>query len=60
MANEKDKVLSLVVDALCVDGGHHKQWYLEEIAKVLLKEKHEGWKQYWEKEGWWWEEGIAP
>ena len=22
----------LVIGGLCIDGGHHKQWYLEQIA----------------------------
>lgn len=25
----------LIADALCCDGGHHKQWYLEEIAEYV-------------------------
>lgn len=30
-----DKIEDLAVDGLLVDGGHHKQWYLEQILKVL-------------------------
>jgi hypothetical protein len=29
------KILSLAEKALCTDGEHHKQWYLEQIAKEL-------------------------
>jgi hypothetical protein len=31
----KDKLRDLVIEGLYTDGGHHKQWYLQEIAKVL-------------------------
>lgn len=36
---------SLLQEAVQTDGGHHKQWYLEEIAKILgiiLPEHDEG------------------
>lgn len=25
----------LILDGLSTDGGHHKQWYLHQIAKIL-------------------------
>jgi hypothetical protein len=28
-------VKDLILEALTTDGAHHKQWYLEQIAKVL-------------------------
>lgn len=28
-------VANLLGEALCTDGGHHKQWYLEQIAERL-------------------------
>lgn len=30
-----EEIKNLVVDGLSTDGGHHKQWYLEEILKKL-------------------------
>lgn len=50
------RITDLVLDALCTDGAHHKQFLLEEIFRLLvpantfadLKESFE------------WEEGIAP
>jgi hypothetical protein len=30
-----DTVRDLIIEGLSTDGGHHKQWYLEQIAKVL-------------------------
>lgn len=38
-------VRTLLRDAVCTDGGHHKQWYLEQIAafmEVKLGEHEEG------------------
>jgi hypothetical protein len=32
---EDDFLDQLVIDALYTDGGHHKQWYLEQIADAL-------------------------
>ena len=56
--NKKEckKIIDLVIDALCIDGAHHKQWVLEELLRLLvpagtfadLKESFE------------WEDGIAP
>lgn len=44
------------LEALCCDGAHHKQWYLEQIAKELgvdLKSMAESGEYEWEP-------GIAP
>ena len=30
-----EEIKNLCVDGLCTDGGHHKQWFLEEILKKL-------------------------
>jgi hypothetical protein len=32
---ERFVVRSLIEDALTTDGAHHKQWYLEQIARYL-------------------------
>lgn len=40
--NDKARIniaLKLIVDAIRTDGAHYKQWYLSEIAKVLLNEE---------------------
>ena len=47
------EVKRLIEDGLCTDGAHHKQWYIEEIAKALkLKMELRSGRDY--------EEGIAP
>ena len=52
---QTEKIIQLAIDGLCTNGGHHKQWYLEQILLVLnesdtIRElNHEGI-----------EEGVAP
>lgn len=50
----EETLKEFILDGLSTDGGHHKQWYLEQILiklgfdlKALKKELD-------------WEEGIAP
>lgn len=45
----------LAIEGLICDGGHHKQWYLEQIAwgLGLTPEKLKAWGNDWES-------GIAP
>lgn len=48
------QLVNLVIEGLCIDGGHHKQWYLEEVLRMLdkdvekMREMHD------------WDKGIAP
>jgi len=35
MVEVKNEIKELVINALMIDGGHHKQWYLIKIAKKL-------------------------
>lgn len=49
-------VINLCLDGLTTDGGHHKQWALEEILKLITSETvFDIYKNQYE-----WEEGIAP
>ena len=64
----RDRVQSaiqLAFDGLMTDGGHHKQWYLEQIIQTLANEKYESLCKAacCGKDGpetYDWEEGIAP
>lgn len=49
----EDQIELLVKEALCTDGAHHKQWYLEQILKLM------GWTEK-DLSYRYWEEGIAP
>jgi len=31
----KEEVIELLKDGLQTDGGHHKQWYLNEVLKLI-------------------------
>ena len=37
--NEKDRIFKLCLEGLTTDGGHHKQWYLEKILKLVTTSK---------------------
>jgi len=51
---KKKAIFELVIDALQTEGGNHKQWYLEEILKVL------GFNPDEMRDSPNWEEGIPP
>ena len=56
---DEEKLVRLATEGLLTDGGHHKQWYLEQILielEVNLNELEEE----LEKEDFGWERGIAP
>ena len=56
---QEDSLKSFIVNGLETDGGHHKQWYLEQILFRLgfnpnkIREEER-------KEGYDWENGVAP
>jgi hypothetical protein len=33
--HEQLMIVELVLDGLYTDGGHHKQWFLEEIGRIV-------------------------
>jgi hypothetical protein len=49
------RVVSLCVEGLTTDGGHHKQWYLEQILRSISGARYHEFKREHE-----WEKGIAP
>lgn len=54
---EREIVKNLCVNGLSTDGGHHKQWFLEEIVKALGYDL-EAMRQERYANGYSWEEGI--
>jgi len=57
----RDYVLKdLAAIALYVDGGHHKQWYLEQILEAIDVDLQELAAEMEAQGGYKWEEGIAP
>ena len=59
MSEEELKIKELCIGGLLTDGGHHKQWYLEEILKTLgfdlIKLREELIAEDYD-----WEDGISP
>ena len=53
---EYKKITDLVIDALCTDGGHHKQFFLETLLRLLVSS--DTFADL--KESFDWEDGIAP
>ena len=43
-----------------IDGAHHKQWVLDQIARVLLGDAYTEWAAPHSDEWGGWEVGIAP
>lgn len=61
---EKKEIKELCIEGLRIDGGHHKQWFLEEILKNLgydlkkiskeickieAREEGDNFEEYWEE-----------
>ena len=63
MNEEKEEIKNLCIEGLRTDGGHHKQWYLEEILMELGYTLKEIRKELFEEDDCNynnWEEGISP
>ena len=62
-----EDALNLIIEYGGIDGGHHKQWVLDQLARILA-EDYDAWladfRGEWDEEyGCWeyeWDEGIAP
>jgi len=60
MEPSAEKAIQLAVYGLCTDGGHHKQWFLEQILEALGIDPREPSKALTEDGYEPWEPGIAP
>ena len=69
MLKEKDKkiekVLELIFQYGQIDGEHHKTWVIDQIVRILTKDKYNEWIKnyvYDEETGdiYSWDKGIAP
>lgn len=52
-----ENIMRFALEGVMTDGGHHKQYYLEQIIRELSQDKN-AIKTLREEFGW--EEGIAP
>jgi len=51
-----NEIIELFVDALYIDGAHHKQWYLWKIAEALGIDLSDRWNDELPRP----EDGLAP
>jgi len=55
-ARERDKrIIEVLKDGLQTDGSHHKQWYLNEVLKLINADIAKDVETHWTHDG-----GIAP
>lgn len=62
---KEQKVLDLIKNWGGIDGGHHKQWLLDQLVRELTGEGYETWVAEYQNgedgpETYCWDEGIAP
>jgi hypothetical protein len=60
-----EKALEIIDRYGAIDGEHHKQWCLDQIARILTGNKYAEWRKEWidideDEECDMWDEGIAP
>lgn len=65
LEEERKRVLDLIFEYGQIDGGHHKMWVIDQIVRILTKDKYNEWVKnyvYDEETGdiYSWDKGIAP
>ena len=65
LEEERKGVLDLIFEYGQIDGGHHKMWVIDQIVRILTKNKYNEWIKnyvYDEETGdiYSWDKGIAP
>lgn len=53
-------VLELAVDSTYIDGARHKQWFIDQMVRVLLGKDYENWVTLHEEDGEEWDTGVPP
>jgi hypothetical protein len=64
MSDKEQKALDLIGEWGGIDGGHHKQWLLDQLVRVLADDYRAWVVEYQDGEDgedtYEWDEGIAP
>lgn len=65
LEEERESVLDLIFEYGQIDGEHHKTWVIDQIVRILTKDKYNEWIKnyvYDEETGdtYSWDKGIAP
>jgi hypothetical protein len=60
-----DRALAYIMEYGGVDGGHHKQWLLDQVVQMLADDKYDDWVKFFENgedgpQTYEWDRGIAP
>ena len=59
--DKQQEIIELVKDGMYMDGGHHKQWYLEEVLKLCGVDVEKLYEEASEdEEDGGWDRGIPP
>jgi hypothetical protein len=59
--NRIEAAANMIIDYGGIDGGHHKQWVLDQTLRILLGDGYQQWlSNYCEDGRYEWDEGIAP
>jgi len=65
MSEKEKKILDFIFEWGGIDGGHHKQWALDQIVRILTGDEYDKWVTKFEdgEDGphtYEWDAGIAP
>jgi hypothetical protein len=65
LEKRNQKAIELIEQYGYIDGGHHKQWLLDEILRALLGDEYDKWIEEYQKgedgpHTYSWDTGIAP
>jgi len=65
LEQDRDKALDIIKNYGGTDGGHHKQWVLDQVVRALTGPCYDNWVKKYEqgKDGpktYEWDTGIAP
>lgn len=65
MSTKEQKILFLIERYGGIDGSHHKQWVIDQIARIIAGDKYNDWVAMMKggedgPDTYYWDEGIAP
>ena len=65
MTDKEKEIMDFIFNWGSYDGGHHKQWVLDQIVRILTGDGYDKWVAKFENgedgpQTYEWDEGIAP
>lgn len=58
--NRIQEIIGLIEDYGFIDGADHKQWVIDQIARVVMGDRYSEWVAEMGEDSEGWDEGIAP